>query len=654
MIERSSTAFTFDLPPQSRNMTLNPRSILTLICALTLGLSFAPGLNWLAYLSVLTGSIYAFESAWESLKNRELDVNVLMIVAAVGAIAIQRTQDAAALFFLFSLSTMLESMAMAKTKSAIEKLMALRPNSVFKVENGIETEIPIEQARAGDHILIRAFDKIALDGEIIQGSTSVDESSLTGESVPVEKQLGANVVAGTQNLSSSIVIKVTQADGNSSLDRIIALVKESQENKASGEKISQWFGQKYTVFVLLAFFTSWGVRLLLNQPPQDAFYFSLILLVGLSPCALVISTPAATLSALAKAARSGILVRGGEFIENAASINFIAMDKTGTITEGKPVLMHGMFVNIQNQSPISDNHTVWNQDTTPDETFQLILQCVSSVESHSSHPIGEAFIRTAKQFGVTISPPTHSETLPGLGLSSTVLNSEWKVGSDKLLKHFNIEIPEVVASQALIWKKEGRTTVFASGILPSNKMPVIAVFALGDSIRREARTTIADLYKIGIKRVMMLTGDKHETAEKVAEQVGLKEFNAELLPSDKTQIIQKLTEQGNVMMVGDGVNDAPSLALASVGIAMGGLGSDVALEAADVVLMNDRLSAIPELILLGRRTRGIIRANMTIAISMISCLTIASFVTKLPLPLAVLGHEGSTVIVILNGLRLLK
>ena len=179
-------------------MTLNPRSFLTLICALTLGLSFAPGLNWLAYLSVLTGSIYAFESALESLKNRELDVNVLMIVAAVGAIAIQRTQDAAALFFLFSLSTMLESMAMAKTKSAIEKLMALRPNSVFKVENGIETEIPIEQARAGDHILIRAFDKIALDGEIIQGSTSVDESSLTGESVPVEKQLGAKVVAGTQ------------------------------------------------------------------------------------------------------------------------------------------------------------------------------------------------------------------------------------------------------------------------------------------------------------------------------------------------------------------------------------------------------------------------------------------------------------------------
>ena len=234
------------------------------------------------------------------------------------------------------------------------------------------------------------------------------------------------------------------------------------------------------------------------------------------------------------------------------------------------------------------------------------------------------------------------------------MNKEWKVGSDKLLKRFNIAIPEVVASQALIWKKEGRTTVFASGILPSNKMPVIAVFALGDSIRREANKTIADLYNIGIKRVMMLTGDKRETAEKVAEQVGLKEFNAELLPSDKTQIIQKLTEQGNVMMVGDGVNDAPSLALASVGIAMGGLGSDVALEAADVVLMNDRLSAIPELILLGRRTRGIIRANMTIAISMISFLTIASFVTKLPLPLAVLGHEGSTVIVILNGLRLLK
>jgi len=613
---------------------------LTTLCGLALATSFFIQRDIFAYLSVACGSYYAVRSTLSSLRQREIDVNLLMVIAAIGAVAIHQTQDAAGLLFLFSLSSTMEAFALAKTKSAIESLVRLRPSQALRVRDGAETLVNVEDLRTGDIIRVNGFEGIPSDGTITEGLSAVDESALTGEAEPVSKGPESEVTGGTQNLDGTLFVRVTKEIGNSVLDQIVSLVRTAQENKATDERISEWFGQRYTIFVILAFVIAWVVRLAIGQPPADAFYSALTLLVGLSPCALVISTPAATLSALANAARKGILVRGGEFIEKVANINVVAMDKTGTLTKGKPRLVEMVTANDQ----------VWHSSdpTPPTAELRSILANVAAIEKYSSHPLAKALVSAAKEFELAVPLATESRIVPGKGAVGTIYGVALAVGNEAMLHDQSRTIPPELETKVAAWKDTGRTSVLAAN------SQFVAAFAFEDEIRPEARAVLEDMRSLGIARFLMLTGDKPETAHTVAERVGVTEVRAGLLPADKTEIIRELSTTERVMMVGDGVNDAPSLAQATVGVAMGGLGSDVALNAADVVLMHDKLERIPDLIRLSRRTKGIIRANLIFAAGVIIMLTVSSFVTKLPLPLAVIGHEGSTVLVILNGLRLLR
>lgn len=619
--------------------------ILLLLCLAGWLISWIPNFESASYLSALAGSIFSIKEAITSLKARQLDVNFLMLLAAAGAIAIGQPRDAASLFFLFALSNWLEARTMAKTSGAIGELMKLRPEVVTKIISDKRVVTKLSEIQLNDELSIAAFENIAFDGIIVSGTTSIDESSLTGESVPVYKEMGEIVSAGTQNLEGSIHIRVTQTLGSTSLDRIVTLIQQAQENKASGEKISSWFGQTYTYLVIASFLISFAIRLTIKQPMQEALYASIVLLVGLSPCALVISTPAATLSALTRAARKGILVRGGEYIEKAAQIDIVTMDKTGTITEGKPKLLLASE-GTNNQVTIDCSAKVLP------ENLKNALRMVASVEARSSHPIAKAFVNLANLHQLDIITPANEITHPGLGIEAKFQTSNsqetWWVGNDSMIQVAGFAIPVSIQNQSDNFKSDGLTTVFASN---GNDF---WLFALGDAVRKEAGTVIQELESLGVKQIQMLTGDKQQTGEKIAASVGIKTIRGNLMPADKISIVQELGKEGEVMMVGDGVNDAPALTAATIGVAMGGLGSDIALNSADVVLMKDRLSAIPELIQLGRRTNRIIKANMTIAIGMMILLALLSFLVKLPLPLAVLGHEGSTVLVILNGLRLLR
>lgn len=606
------------------------RGWLTLGCFVALAVCFIPGLAWMAYVSILFGSVFALGSAWDSLRHRQLDVNLLMVLAAVGAIMVGRPEDAAVLLFLFSLSSTLEEFALGKTKAAIAALVQLRPQRALRVRDGVAEEVPVEELIVGDFVRVNSFERLPADGVVVSGESSVDASAMTGESQPVPVGIGHDVMGGTQNLEGTLTVEVSRRVGDSALDRIVGLVEDAQENKASGERISAWFGQWYTILVLVAFGVSLGVRLWLGQGWDSAFYSALVLLVGMSPCALVISVPASTLSALAHAARRGILVRGGAYIEAAAKVDYVAVDKTGTLTVGRPEMISGWVFS-------SDGLLDWRE--VPD-----FMRRVAAVEAGSSHPLARALVRSVDESveGVEV------RTIPGKGLVGTVDGQEIWVGNDRLLLEHGFDIPMEIQAKAEEEKSQGRTMVYAAG----SGHVALATFA--DEIRREAKGVLEDLRSLGVKEVVMLTGDKPETAAIVAREVGIDRVDAALLPEDKVTHIQELARKGSVLMVGDGVNDAPSLAQATIGVAMGGLGSDVALEAADVVLASDQLNRIPELIRLGRRTKGVILANLVIAGTVIVALILGSFVVKLPLPVAVIAHEGSTLLVILNGLRLLR
>ncbi len=616
---------------------------LTALCGLSLALSFIPTWTPLALLSVALGLPFALDMAWSSLRARTLDVNMLMVLAAAGSIAVGRSQDAAVLLFLFSLSTSLENLAMIRTKSAIEHLVRLRPAKAM-LEDGEAFEwVPVEQLVVGDTIRVPAFESIPTDGEVIEGQSSVDASAMTGESKPVSCSKGDTVIGGTQNLDGSLRIRVTAVIGDSALDRIVDLVRDAQENKASGERVSEWFGQRYTLFVLAAFAVSLVVRLAMGELAPSAFYESLTLLVGLSPCALVISTPATTLSALTWCARNGILVRGGEFIERAGNVRVVALDKTGTLTEGRPSLRRIALVMRDAPSGVLG----WQAGEKLSDEVAKTLSLAASAEGNATHPLAVAVVRAARDQGLSV-PSSEQRVVPGLGVTARIADEEVWVGRERLLTEQGISVPDVLRAAITEMRTQGMTVSLVAD------RSVIAALAFSDSLREGSSNFVAELRSLGIQRVVMLTGDRAETAEAIARDVGLDAVLAGLMPGGKTDEIARLGAEGGVMMIGDGVNDAPSLAGASVGVAMGGLGSDVALNAADVVLMRDRLQSVVDLIRLGRRTTATVRFNLIFAGSVIVGLALTSLSGRLPLPIAVVGHEGSTVLVILNGLRMLR
>ncbi|MBX3012851.1 MAG: cadmium-translocating P-type ATPase [Caldilineaceae bacterium] len=585
-------------------------------------------------------------------KQGKLDIDFLMLAAAMGAAAIGEWEEGALLLFLFTLSGALEEFAMERTRRAIEALADLRPATAHIRRGEEEITVPVEELQLGDRVLVRPGERLPIDGTVISGNSSLDQSPITGESIPVQKQKDDPVYAGTINGSGVLEIEVQKLAGESTLSRIIQLVEEAQEATTPTQKFIDRFSQPYTYVViggtLLAILLP---QLFSNEPFSDTLYRAMTLLVVASPCALMISTPASVLSAIAAAARNGVLFKGGAYLEKAATINLVAFDKTGTLTHGKPV--------VTDLRPLSGY------------TENDLLRIAASAELHSEHHLGRAIIEQAKAQGLALETPTEFYAVPGHGIEAHFQRPDHRetiyIGNDKLFMSEAMDFSPAIRAIGDSLQKQGKTAMLvvrrstvADTLGENRDWEVVGFIAVADTVRPEAKATVAQLYALGIERVAMLTGDNKAVAQGIAQELGITEVYSDLLPEQKVEIIHRLVKEGHTAMVGDGVNDAPALATATVGIAMGAGGTDVALETADVVLMSSDLSKLPFILQLGRQAERIVRQNVYFSVSVIVALVLATIVLPalwasfvLPLPLGVVGHEGSTLIVVTNGLRLL-
>ncbi len=582
-----------------------------------------------AVTAYVAGGTFGLIEGVRELLHRSINVDLLMVLAALGAALIGSWPEGATLLFLFSLSNVLQGFAMDRSRSAIRKLMDLRPNTALVRRNGTEVEVAVEEIHIGETVIVKPGEAIAVDGEVLSGASAINEASITGESVPVEKTLGDTVFAGTVNENGSLAITVTREPSDSTLSRIIQMVEDAQSRRARTQRFLDTFEQYYAMVVIGATVLFITLGALFSAQPFDAvFYRGMVLLVVASPCALVISTPASILSAIANAARRGVLFKGGVHLENAASIKVVAFDKTGTLTHGKPVVTDVVAVN----------------GTSDDD----LLRLAASAESRSEHPLGRAVTAAAKGRGLTITDPGDFEALPGKGIQATVEGQPLVIGSPRMMEESGKHLEADFHDRITALESEGKTVLV---VYNDHAMGAIAV---ADQVREDARATVEALHRAGVDHVVMLTGDNQRVAAAIAEQTGVDAFFAELMPEDKVTQIKRLEETyGPIAMVGDGVNDAPALATATVGVAMGGAGTDVALETADIVLMADTLSRLPYVIELSKRANRVVWQNITFSLLVIVALIISTFVVDLPLPLGVVGHEGSTVLVVFNGLRLL-
>ncbi len=552
-----------------------------------------------------------------------------MIVAALGAAYLGDWAEGAVLLFLFSLSGTLETYAFYRTRRSIESLIRLRPQEALCVRNGEEARGAIASLLPGDVVRVRPGERIPVDGEVIEGETSVDESTLTGESRAVGKSVGSPVFAGTLNGPGSVLVRMTRAVADTTLERIIRMVREAQAEKAPTQRFVESWQQPYVVGVLAgSLLTFWAARLLHTEDWDDAFYHAMVLLVVASPCAVVVGTPAVVLSGVARAARRGVLFKGGYHLELLGRVEVMAFDKTGTITEGRPGVT-----------------AVWSPSAQQTEPF---LRLTAAVEQRSEHHLAGAVLDEIRQCGLTVPPVQDFESHTGLGVHGRVEGRWVGVGREGLFALYDVAIPPEVLESARHFRRQGQTALL--GVEDGSTGGVIA---LADRPRSDAAAALAALKQIGIRRNVILTGDHERVARAVARAVGADEVRAGLLPDQKVLELRGLMEGGRPLaMVGDGVNDAPALAASPVGIAMGGAGSDVALEVADVVLMRDDLMSLPFAVWLSRRACRRVRENMVLAFGVIGFLVLFSFL-GLPLWLGVIGHEGSTLLVVLNGLRLL-
>ncbi len=615
----------------------NVEAILTSISLITLLAGIAAGAMGASHavsvmffvLSYISGGYSGLKDGIESLKELQFDVNFLMLAAAIGAATIGAWEEGAILLFLFSLSGTLENYAMDRTHAAIESLMELSPDEALVKRGESEILVSVEELRIGDIILVKPGERIAADGEIVSGQSEIDQSPITGESIPVGKKPGDTVFAGTINGQGALEVRVTRLAQESTLAKIVQMVSEAQSQRSPTQRAIDWFGSRYTIAVILGTLATIFIPyLFMGWDFSTAFYRGMVLLVVASPCALVISTPASVLSAIANAARNGILFKGGAHLENTGLVNVIAFDKTGTLTSGDP--------GVTDIIPLNG--------TAEEE----LLALAAAAERRSEHHLAKAIVQAARQREISIPEAIDFQAMMGRGARAFVNGQEIIVGKPGI---FTLNGDEQRLHPIIDdFERAGKTVV-----LMSRDTKLIGLIAIADSVRPSAKEAIVALKRAGVARVVMLTGDNKRAAATIAAEAGVDEFFAELLPQDKVRILKELeAKYGAVAMVGDGVNDAPALAAATVGIAMGAAGTDVALETADVVLMADDLSKLPYAISLSRRSRRIIKQNLTFAGLVIATLIASAVLGIVPLPIGVVGHEGSTLLVVLNGLRLLR
>jgi heavy metal translocating P-type ATPase len=581
------------------------------------------GLTLVYIFGGLPSAARALRSLWV---DHVLDIDLLMVVAAAAAAAVGAAMEGAVLLTLFSLSGMLEHQAMGKARRAVEALMALRPETALLRRDGTIAEVPVASLVVGDVVVIRPGARMPVDGTILSGDGSINESTVTGESVPVQKGPGSAVFEATVNLDAVLDLRVDRSASESTVARMIQLVTQAQAAKAPSERFSAWFGQRYTVAVLVGSAVAFGVFLWLGWSQQDALYRAATLLVAASPCAIVISVPAAILSALSAAARGGVLFKGGAALETLGAVRAFAFDKTGTLTTG--------------QAEVTGIVSL----TGSEDAF---LALIAGIEAQSEHHIASAIRRLIDQRGLTPVIVSGVSTLPSEGITGTDEIGPLWAGNPRLAARMGaaLDDPDLLRLAA------GDQTVIYMG----RGAQVLGALAVADQTRASSHAGILALRKSGIGQIAMMTGDRRPVALRIGTALGLRddEIHADLLPEDKVELIAGLAAAGKVAYVGDGVNDAAALARADVGIAMGAAGSDVALQAADVALLSENMERLAAAHLLAKRTGRIIRQNLVFAMGAMLVLVTGSLFFDLPLPLAVVGHEGGTVLVVLNGLRLL-
>ena len=628
----------YDIPDTGLSAILRERR--ELIFSLLSGLSVL--LAWLApQLSFQTMVVYAlFVSAYyfggfdiarhalHSVKERHFDTDLLMVFAAAGAAFLGEYLEGGLLLFLFSLGHSLEELALDKARNAVAKLGQLTPKSAVVIRDAKQVEVSVDQILIDELVVVKPGVRVPVDGVVSHGDSSIDQSPITGESMPVEKNKGDQVFAGSINGNGQLVVKVTRLAKDNTLARVMQLVQESQTQKTRTQQVTEKFTSWFVPAVLIVDLLLIAIPPIFGVPIKIGFLRAMTFLVAVSPCALALAAPSAVLAGIAQAARNGILIKGGLHLETLGQLKAIAFDKTGTLTHGKP--------------KVTD--LIVTADVSEDDIFSLVAAC----ESRSGHPLAAALVGEAHSRGLNIPEPEKMDSVSGQGLVALVNGRQVLVGNLKLIQERHVNVLPQQTEQLSAFEAEGKTAIVVS--VDGN---FSAIIALADTPRSNAKPTLAALHDLGIDKIFLLSGDNQRVAQKLANDLGIDEVKAQLMPEDKVSAMKKLAQDRAVAMVGDGVNDAPALAAASVGIAMGGASTDVALETADVALMGDDLAKLPFAVSLGRATRAVVRQNLTVSILTILCLAAAAVFGIANIGIAIVFHEGSTILVVLNSLRLL-
>lgn len=598
------------------------------------GSEATPLISQISYLiAILFGSWFVFPKALSSIKRFDADMNLLMIIAIIGAITIGQLFEAAVVSFLFTFSLLLESWSVGNARSAITKLMNLTPDTalVYCCHDKQFEEKPIAEITIGKRVLIKPGQKIGLDGIITKGGGFINQAPITGESIPVEKKINDEVFAGSINGNSTIEIKTSKSAENSSVAKIIQAVEHAQSKRSKSERWVDKFARVYTpTMILLALIVAIFPPVFLAQPWLKWIYQALVILVIACPCALVISTPISIVSSLAKAARNGVLIKGGSFIEVPSKLKAIAFDKTGTLTQGHPCVTKVI--------------------STDSFTEKQLISIVTSLEKVVDHPIAKAVIAYANNNNISFKETSNSKVISGKGITGEIEGSLFWVGSHAFAHDKYLCENDYLHKQATELETKGYTLVFVG-----NNQEIIGAIAIQDSIKNNIQQSLKQLKELGIDQTIMLTGDNTGTAKTISKQGGIDKFYAELLPQDKVTKVEELVKKyKNVAMVGDGINDAPALAESNLGIAMGAIGNDIAIETADIALMSDDIEKLPWLIKHSRKTLNIIKQNIIFAVGLKAVFISLAIADLATLWMAIAADMGATLIVIINSLRLLK
>ena len=586
--------------------------------------------------AIVSGGWFILPKALRALRRFALDMNVLMTVAVAGAAAIGEWQEGAAVAFLFSLSELLESFSVARARKALSSLMKLSPPVALLKDGESFLEVPVEQVKPNNVIAIKSGARIPLDGEVIGGESTVDQAPITGESVPVEKNKGDIVFAGTINGQGSLDVRVTKLSTDTTLAKIIHLVEEAQSQKAPSQRFVDVFAKYYTPSVMvLSLLVLFVPPLLFHGAWFTWIYRALVLLVIACPCALVISTPVSIVSGLTAMARRGVLIKGGAFLEAIGKLRALALDKTGTITEGKPRVTKVHALNATAESEI--------------------VRIAAAIDAHSEHPLAQAVVDYAKKQKIDFTRSENYKAHSGRGATGRIDNHDYFLGNHRFTHELAVCSEEIERLLAEIEGEAQSVVVVGHMPHPGCKGEVLGILAVGDAVRANAKDAIIALHKAGVRKVVMLSGDNQRTVDAIAKQAGIDEAYGDLLPDQKVDRIKELMQREHyVGMVGDGVNDAPAMATATVGIAMGAAGTDTAIETADLALMKDDLGKIAETVLLGRRTVRVIQANIIFALVVKAVFLVLAVLGYTSLWLAIAADTGATLVVIANALRLLR